>query len=110
MGSNSRNWVGERTTIRRNARLKFIIDCKQLVLFLIVPLTYEIVDDGSALPLTTIILAAGACSALVGIGQYSILHYDNLGQRPRSTQAARQRPRSSTMTAPLPPACGGASQ
>jgi O-antigen ligase len=62
-----------------------IIDCKQLVLFLIVPLTFEIVDEGSALPLTTIILAAGACSALVGIGQYSILHYDNLGQRPRST-------------------------
>jgi hypothetical protein len=62
-----------------------VIDCKQLVLFLIIPLTYEIVDEDSALPLTTIILAAGACSALVGIGQYSILHYDNLGQRPRST-------------------------
>jgi hypothetical protein len=62
-----------------------IIDCKQLVLFLIVPLTFEIVDEESALPLTTIILAAGACSAVVGIGQYSILHYDNLGQRPRST-------------------------
>jgi O-antigen ligase len=43
------------------------------------------VDGDSALPLTTIVLAAGACSALVGIGQYSILHYDNLGQRPRST-------------------------
>jgi O-antigen ligase len=62
-----------------------IIDCKQLILFLIVPLTFEIVDEESALPLTTIILAAGACSAVVGIGQYSILHYDNLGQRPRST-------------------------
>jgi O-antigen ligase len=62
-----------------------VVDCKQLVLFLIIPLTYEIVDEASALPLTTIILAAGACSALVGIGQYSILHYDNLGQRPRGT-------------------------
>ena len=60
-------------------------DCKQLVLLLLVPLTYEIVDEGSAMMLTTIILAAGAVSAVVGIGQYSILHYDNLGQRPRST-------------------------
>ena len=60
-------------------------DCKQLVLLLLVPLTYEIVDEASAMVLTTIILGAAACSAVVGIGQYSILHYDNLGQRPRST-------------------------
>jgi putative inorganic carbon (hco3(-)) transporter len=60
-------------------------DCKQLVLLLLVPLTYEIVDEDSAVNLTTIILAAAASSAVIGIGQYSILHYDNLGQRPRST-------------------------
>ena len=60
-------------------------DCKQLVLLLLVPLTYDIVDEASAMMLTTIILAAGAVSAVIGIGQYSILHYDNLGQRPRST-------------------------
>ena len=60
-------------------------DCKQLVLLLLVPLTYEIVDEASAMMLTTIILSAAAVSAVVGIGQYSILHYDNLGQRPRST-------------------------
>ena len=60
-------------------------DCKQLVLLLLVPLTYEIVDEASAMMLTTVILGAAACSAVVGIGQYSILHYDNLGQRPRST-------------------------
>lgn len=62
-----------------------LTDCKQLVLLLIVPIVYEIVDEQWAVPVTTIILAAGAASALVGIGQYSILHYDNLGQRPRST-------------------------
>jgi hypothetical protein len=62
-----------------------LLASKQVVLFLIIPLTFEVVDESSALPLTTIMLAAGACSALVGIGQYSILHYDNLGQRPRST-------------------------
>ena len=60
-------------------------DCKQLVLLLLVPLTYDIVDEDSAVMLTTIVLAAAAVSAVVGIGQYSILHYDNLGQRPRST-------------------------
>ena len=60
-------------------------DCKQLVLLLLVPLTYDIVDEDSAVMLTTIVLAAAAFSAVVGIGQYSILHYDNLGQRPRST-------------------------
>ena len=62
-----------------------LIDCKQLVLFIIVPITFDLVDEQRALPLTTFMLAAGACSAIVGIGQYSILHYDNLGQRPRST-------------------------
>ena len=62
-----------------------LTDSKQLVLLLLVPLTYEVVDEGSAVMLTTIVLAAGAVSAVVGIGQYSILHYDNLGQRPRST-------------------------
>jgi O-antigen ligase len=62
-----------------------IIDSKQLVLFLIVPLTYDLIDESSAVPMTTIVLAAGAVSALVGIGQYAILHYDNLGQRPRGT-------------------------
>jgi putative inorganic carbon (HCO3(-)) transporter len=60
-------------------------DCKQLVLLLLVPLTYEIVDEASAMMLTTMIITAGAVSAVIGIGQYSILHYDNLGQRPRST-------------------------
>src|SRR5258706_13025436 len=62
-----------------------ILDSKQLLLLLIVPLTYDIVDDTSAIPLTTIVLAAGAVSALVGISQYAIFHYDNLGQRPRGT-------------------------
>ena len=60
-------------------------ECKQLVLLLLIPITYEIVDERSVMPLTTFMLAAGAVSALVGIGQFSILHYDYLGQRPRST-------------------------
>jgi O-antigen ligase len=60
-------------------------ECRQLVLLLLVPLVYDLVDEESAVMLTTVVLAAGAASAVVGIGQYSILHYDNLGLRPRST-------------------------
>ena len=55
------------------------------LLLLIVPLAYEIVDEDASVPLTTVILIAGACSALVGIGQYSILHYDSLNLRLRGT-------------------------
>jgi O-antigen ligase len=47
---------------------------KQLVLLLLVPLVYDLVDEETALPLTTIVLAAGTASALVGIAQYSIIN------------------------------------
>jgi len=47
---------------------------KQLVLLLLVPLVYDLVDKNTVLPLTTIILAAGTVSALVGLGQYSIIN------------------------------------
>jgi hypothetical protein len=60
-------------------------ECKQLVLLLLVPLTYEIVDEDSALMLTAIILGAGALSAVIGLGQYSFLHHDLLAQRVRGT-------------------------
>jgi O-antigen ligase len=62
-----------------------LLECKQLVLLLLVPVTYEIVDDRSALTLTTFLLAAGAVSAVVGIGQYSVLRVDALDQRVTST-------------------------
>src|SRR5439155_378640 len=60
-------------------------DSKQLVLLLIVPITFDVVDEGRALPLSTCLLGAAAVSAIVGIGQYSILHYDTLGLRVRGT-------------------------
>jgi O-antigen ligase len=62
-----------------------LADCKQLVLFLIVPVVYEFVTGRTALTLTSVILTAGALSAIAGIGQYSLLEYDELGLRPRST-------------------------
>ncbi len=62
-----------------------LADCKQLVLFLLVPITFEFARQNRSTTLTDLVLTAGAVSAVVGISQYSLFHFDNLGQRPRST-------------------------
>src|SRR5471030_190602 len=58
---------------------------KQLVLFLLVPLIYRFVNGPRAHTLVTIVVTCAAVSAVFGIVQYGILHYDNLGQRPQGT-------------------------
>ena len=60
-------------------------DSKQLVLFLIVPAAYRLARGDRALTVTDVIVSVGAVSAIVGIVQYGILHYDNLGRRPQGT-------------------------
>lgn len=60
-------------------------DTKQLVLFLLVPVVYEFGRGARARTLATIALSVGAASALVGIVQYGVLNYDNLGRRPQGT-------------------------
>jgi O-antigen ligase len=62
-----------------------IIDCKQLVLYLIVPLTCTFITRNRTQTLITLILTFAAASAVVGIVQYGIFHYDNLGQRVQGT-------------------------
>ena len=62
-----------------------MMDCKQLVLFLLVPLVYRFVTGRRAHTLLTVVLTCAAVSAVFGIVQYGILHYDNLGQRPHGT-------------------------
>jgi putative inorganic carbon (HCO3(-)) transporter len=62
-----------------------LIDCKQLVLFLIVPLVYRFISGGRPHTLLTVVVTCAAISAVFGIVQYGILHYDNLGQRPQGT-------------------------
>jgi O-antigen ligase len=59
-----------------------IEDCKQLLLFAVVPITYEIARAGSARTAITVVVTLGAASAVYGVMQYGILHYDNLGRRP----------------------------
>jgi O-antigen ligase len=58
---------------------------KQMVLFLLVPLVYRFVTGPRASTMVTVIVSFAAVSAAVGIVQYGILRYDNLGQRPLGT-------------------------
>ena len=58
------------------------IDDKQLVLLLIVPAVYQLARGSRARMILNVIITVGALSALVGIVQYGVLEYDNLGRRP----------------------------
>jgi O-antigen ligase len=60
-----------------------VTDCKQLVLFLIVPVVYDLARGARARAVVTVVLTVGAASALVGIAQYGVLNYDHLGRRPQ---------------------------
>ena len=62
-----------------------LLPCKQMVLFLIIPLVYRFATGARATMMVTVIVSFAAASAAVGIFQYGILHYDNLGQRPQGT-------------------------
>jgi len=60
-------------------------DCKQLVLFLLVPVTYRLMNPSRGDTLVTVMMSVGSASAIVGIIQYGLLHYNTLGQRPQGT-------------------------
>jgi O-antigen ligase len=62
-----------------------LLECKQLVLFLIVPLAYTFVRGNRGLTLMTVILTFAAVSAALGIFEYGILHYDDLHRRVQGT-------------------------
>jgi O-antigen ligase len=62
-----------------------LVDCKQLVLFLLVPAVYRLVAGRQARTMITVVLTCAAVSAAFGVVQYGILHYDQLSQRPQGT-------------------------
>ncbi len=62
-----------------------LLDSKQLVLLVIVPLAYRLFRGPRALLAVDVIITIGALSATFGIIQYLILSYDNLGRRPQGT-------------------------
>ncbi|MBQ02503.1 MAG: hypothetical protein CL477_17720 [Acidobacteria bacterium] len=62
-----------------------IVDSKEVLLFLVVPLVYRLARGTQARTLATIAITVGAASAVFGVVQFGILEYDNLGQRVRGT-------------------------
>ena len=60
-----------------------IVDSKEVLLFLVVPVVYRLARGQRAQTVATIIVSVGAASAVFGVVQYGILDYDDLGQRPR---------------------------
>jgi O-antigen ligase len=60
-----------------------LVDSKQLVLLVIVPLVYRLLPGRRSLTAVDVIITVGAISATWGIIQYLILNYDHLGRRPQ---------------------------
>ncbi len=60
-----------------------LVDSKQLVLLVIVPLVYRLLPGRRSLAAVDVIITIGAVSASYGIIQYLILNYDHLGRRPQ---------------------------
>jgi O-antigen ligase len=60
-----------------------LVDSKQLVLFLIVPIAYRLAPAARSLSVIDVIITVGALNAAVGIIQFGIFKFDDLGQRPQ---------------------------
>ena len=59
-----------------------LVDSREVLLFLVVPVAYRLARDQRAQTAATLVVTVGAASAVFGVVQYGILEYDNLGQRP----------------------------
>lgn len=62
-----------------------IPDCKQLLLFSIVPIAYRLLPGRRTLTLVDVLISVAAISAVVGVAQFGLLKYDDLGKRPQGT-------------------------
>jgi O-antigen ligase len=58
-----------------------LLDTKQLLLFAIIPIAYRLLPGARSLTAVDVIITVGALEAVVGIFQYAILNFDNLGRR-----------------------------
>lgn len=59
-----------------------IIDSKQLLLFLMVPIVARFARGRRAITTIDVIMALGAAGALIGVVQYALLGFDHLNERP----------------------------
>ena len=55
------------------------------MLFFIVPAVLGLARGRRAITVINVLVTVGGMSAVFGIFQYGILHYDNLGRRPQGT-------------------------
>jgi O-antigen ligase len=62
-----------------------LVDCKQLVLFVLVPVVYRFMTRERAPTIITVILSFAAASAVFGIIQYATITLNPLSQRPHGT-------------------------
>ncbi len=58
-----------------------IVDSKEVLLFLVVPIVFRLARGQRAQTVATVIVTVGAATAIFGVVQYGILEYDHLGQR-----------------------------
>ena len=63
--------------------VKSLVDSKQLVLFAIVPIAYRLLRGGRSLVAVDVVISVAALSAAIGLIQFGILKWDDLGQRPQ---------------------------
>jgi O-antigen ligase len=66
-------------------RLESFIDSRQLYLFLIVPVVYDLARGARTKTMMDVVITIGALAAAYGIIQYGMLHFDSLRLRPRGT-------------------------
>ena len=62
-----------------------LVDSKEVLLFLVVPVVYRLARGHAASTVASIIISVGAATAVFGIVQYGILNYDHLGRRPQGS-------------------------
>ena len=65
--------------------LASLVDAREVLLFLVVPVVYRLARGQTASTVASIVISVGAATAVFGIVQYGILDYNHLGQRPQGS-------------------------
>jgi O-antigen ligase len=76
-------WTLVSAAYSRQPRTSFA-DAKQLLLFLVVPVVYRLATGRRGHTMITVLVSAGAATAMLGIFQFAILDYD-IHSRPRGS-------------------------